>query len=119
MFFDYSDTDSSYRIGKVTIDKSFHTQSADENFYNYFCNDTLYSMTRTIHPDDLELFKETVNSLSDDEVISLLNSMRVGISYLSYKRERDEEDAEEQSAANIGLRAQADNAKSRATRTFR
>ena len=38
-------------------------------------------------------------SLSDDEVISLLNSMRVGISYLSYKRERDEEDAEEQSAA--------------------
>ena len=82
MFFDYSDTDSSYRIGKVTIDKSFHTQSADENFYNYFCNDTLYSMTRTIHPDDLELFKETVNSLSDDEVkYSLIRMKRTSGEY--------------------------------------
>lgn len=67
--FSYTANDNDeYRIGKVTIDKSFHTQSADEKFYSYFCNDTLYSMTRTIHPDDLEIFKETVNSLSDDEV---------------------------------------------------
>lgn len=68
MFFDSDSSRSGYRIGKVTIDKSFHTQSADENFFSYFCNDTLYSMTRTIHPEDLELFKESVNTLGDDEV---------------------------------------------------
>ncbi len=68
MFFDSGDSVSGYRIGRVTIDESFHTQSADENFYQYFCNDTLYSMTRTIYPDDVEFFKETVRSLGDDEV---------------------------------------------------
>lgn len=68
MFFKTDGNKLGYRIGKVTIDKSFHTQSADESFFRYFCNDTLYSMTRTIHPDDLELFKNIVVSLSDDEV---------------------------------------------------
>ena len=68
MFFDSGDSVSGYRIGRVTIDESFHTQSADENFYQYFCNDTLYSMTRTIYPDDVEFFKKTVSSLGDDEV---------------------------------------------------
>lgn len=68
MFFNSDDSSSRYRIGRVTIDGSFHTQSADENFFSYFCNDTLYSMTRTIHPDDLADFKELVNTLGDDEV---------------------------------------------------
>ena len=68
MFFNSDDSSSRYRIGRVTIDRSFHTQSADENFFSYFCNDTLYSMTRTIHPDDLAVFKESVNTLGDDEV---------------------------------------------------
>ena len=68
MFFDSGDSVSGYRIGRVTIDESFHTQSADENFYHYFCNDTLYSLTRTIYPDDVEFFKKTVSSLGDDEV---------------------------------------------------
>ena len=68
MFFDSGDSVSGYRIGRVTIDQSFHTQSADERFYQYFRNDTLYSMTRTIHPDDLEFFKKSVETLSDDEV---------------------------------------------------
>ena len=63
MFFNADDSSSRYRIGRVTIDRSFHTQSADENFFSYFCNDTLYSMTRTIHPDDLADFKELVNNL--------------------------------------------------------
>ncbi len=68
MFFESGNNVTAYRIGRVTIDESFHTQSADENFYQYFCNDTLYSMTRTIYPDDVEFFKETVRSLGDDEV---------------------------------------------------
>lgn len=68
MFFDTDDSSSGYRIGRATIDGSFHTQSADENFFRYFRNDTLYSMTRTVHPDDLEFFKKSVNSLSDNEV---------------------------------------------------
>lgn len=68
MFFNSDDSKSRYKIGRVTIDKSFHTQSADENFFSYFCNDTLYSMTRTIHPDDLETFKNIVNTLGDNEV---------------------------------------------------
>lgn len=66
MFFDFGD--SSYRIGKVTIDQSFHTQSADENFFRYFHNDILYSMVRTVHPDDLETFENAVNTLGDNEV---------------------------------------------------
>ena len=68
MFFESGNNVNAYRIGRVTIDESFHTQSADENFYQYFCNDTLYSMIRTVYPDDVEFFKETVRSLGDDEV---------------------------------------------------
>lgn len=68
MFFDSDDSSFRYRIGRVTIDSSFHTRSADENFFKYFRNDTLYSMTRTVHPDDLDFFKKSVNSLGDDEV---------------------------------------------------
>ncbi|MCQ2464523.1 MAG: sensor domain-containing diguanylate cyclase [Oscillospiraceae bacterium] len=68
MFFDSDDSSSGYRIGKVTIDSSFHTQSADENFYKYFRNDTLYSMTRTVHPDDVGFFKDSVSSLEGDEI---------------------------------------------------
>jgi diguanylate cyclase (GGDEF)-like protein len=40
------------------VDRSFHTQSADETFYSYFGNDVTYSIKRTITPDDLSRMEE-------------------------------------------------------------
>ena len=68
MFFMITDDSPEYRIGKVTIDSSFHTQTADESFFSYFNNDALFSITRTIHPDDLDEFKKLVASVENDEI---------------------------------------------------
>ncbi len=51
-------TENLYRIGRVTVDSSFHTQSADEAFFSYFGNDVTYSIKRTIYPDDAEKIEE-------------------------------------------------------------
>lgn len=68
MFFIITDDLPGYRIGKATIDSSFHTQTADESFFSYFNNDALFSITRTIHPDDLDEFKKLVSSVENEEV---------------------------------------------------
>lgn len=68
MFFQLTKDSDEYFIGKATIDMSFHTQNADESFFTYFSNDVLYSITRTIHQDDLETFKETVASIEENDV---------------------------------------------------
>ena len=47
-----------YSIGRAVVDRSFHTQSADETFYSYFGNDVTYSIKRTITPDDLSRMEE-------------------------------------------------------------
>ncbi|MGN0606080.1 MAG: GGDEF domain-containing protein [Oscillospiraceae bacterium] len=53
---------NSYRIGRVTIDLSMHTQSADEAFFHYFGNDVLYSIKRIIHEEDYDSFKDALKS---------------------------------------------------------
>lgn len=45
-------TEKLYRIGRVVVDKSLHTQSADEVFFRYFGNDVIYSIRRTISDED-------------------------------------------------------------------
>ncbi len=68
MFFMITDDLPGYRIGKATIDSSFHTLTADESFFSYFNNGALFSITRTIHPDDLDEFKKIVASVGNEEV---------------------------------------------------
>ena len=57
-----------HRLGRVVIDSSFHTQSADETFFRYFGNDVIYSIRRTIDDSDYERIEEAVNSAAPGEV---------------------------------------------------
>ena len=65
-----------YTIGTVTIDESFHTQSADEGFFRYFGNDVTYSIQRTIHKDDFDKFKKSIECLEKGEVKKIDLSMK-------------------------------------------
>ena len=62
-------TENLYRIGRVTVDSSFHTQSADEAFFSYFGNDVTYSIKRTIYPDDAEKIEEFMDLLLKNKEI--------------------------------------------------
>lgn len=53
-----------YLVGKVTVDKSFHTQSADEAFFSYFGNDVIYSIKRTIDENDFQRINDCIESVS-------------------------------------------------------
>lgn len=68
--------ENSYRIGKVTIDLSLHTQSADEAYFHYFGNDVLYSIQRTIHEDDVENFMDMVHSAGKSEIVKTVARMK-------------------------------------------
>ena len=57
-----------YRRGRVVIDSSFHTQSADEAFFRYFGNDVIYSIRRTIDDSDFERIEKAVGAVSPGEV---------------------------------------------------
>lgn len=57
-----------YTIGTVITDESFHTQSADEGFFRYFGNDVTYSIQRTIHKDDFEGFRKSLESLENGDI---------------------------------------------------
>ncbi len=58
-----------YTIGRVTIDKSFHTQHADEAFFRYFGNDVIYSIRRTIDDSDFSRLEECINTISCGETL--------------------------------------------------
>ncbi|MBO5164585.1 MAG: GGDEF domain-containing protein [Ruminococcus sp.] len=50
-----------YSVGRVIVDKSFHTQSGNERFFSYFGNDVIYSIRRTIDDDDFPRLAECVS----------------------------------------------------------
>lgn len=58
-----------YTIGRVTIDKSFHTQHADEAFFRYFGNDVIYSIRRTINDDDFLRLEDCINTVRPGELL--------------------------------------------------
>lgn len=65
MSLNYSDdfiSQNSYTVGRVTVDESFHTQNADENFFRLFGNDVIYSIKRTFEPDDVPLLENCISS---------------------------------------------------------
>lgn len=65
-----------YTIGTVVIDESFHTQSADEEFFRYFGNDVTYSIQRTINSQDFERFKKILENLEKGEVQKIVLRMK-------------------------------------------
>lgn len=70
------------QIGRVTTDASFHTQHADEAYFHYFGNDVLYSILRTIHPEEVSGFCAAAKALSDHQQDQLVIRMRgVGRDY--------------------------------------
>ena len=57
-----------YSIGRVVVDSSLHTQSADERFFTYFGNSVTYSIRRTFLEDDLPRISECMEDLRSGEV---------------------------------------------------
>lgn len=57
-----------YSVGRVIVDKSLHTQSADESFFRFFGNDVIYSIRRTIDENDYVRITESVESVREGEV---------------------------------------------------
>ena len=57
-----------YSMGRVTVDRSFHTQSADEAFFSYFGNDVIYSIRRTIDDEDFPRIQECIDSIAEGEL---------------------------------------------------
>ena len=61
-------TDKLYIVGRVTVDKSLHTQRADENFFSYFGNAVIYSIRSTIDDADADRLIDCINSTGVGEV---------------------------------------------------
>ncbi|HRR77992.1 MAG TPA: GGDEF domain-containing protein [Ruminococcus sp.] len=57
-----------YSIGRVVVDKSLHTQSADEPFFRFFGNDVIYSIRRTIEEEDQPKLDEAIEASADGTV---------------------------------------------------
>ena len=57
-----------YSVGRVIVDKSLHTQRADEAFFRFFGNDVIYSIRRTIDENDYVRITESVESVREGEV---------------------------------------------------
>ncbi|MBR5513283.1 MAG: GGDEF domain-containing protein [Ruminococcus sp.] len=70
-----------YRIGRVIVDKSLHTQSGNERFFSYFGNDVTYSIRRTISDEDYPRFIECIENAQQGTVQTTVIRMR-GVSGL-------------------------------------
>ena len=57
-----------YSIGRVTVDKSLHTQSGDEKFFSYFGNGVIYSIRRTIDDEDYPRLQECIDTAVPGQV---------------------------------------------------
>lgn len=65
-----------YSVGKVTIDASFHTQSADEEFFRFFGNSVTYSIKRTVDENDLPRLKQCIAALVPHEIRNTVVRMK-------------------------------------------
>ncbi len=65
-----------YSVGRVIVDASFHTQSADEAFFTYFGNDVIYSIRRTIDDEDLPRIQGCVESVQPGQTLRTVIRMR-------------------------------------------
>ncbi len=53
-----------YKVGRVVVDKSLHTQSGNELFFSYFGNDVIYSIRRTIDDEDFPRLAECMENIT-------------------------------------------------------
>lgn len=65
-----------YRIGRVTVDRNFHTQSADEQFFSYFGNDVTYSIRRTIDDNDFQRLDECLENVQSGVTLRTVIRMK-------------------------------------------
>lgn len=68
--------ESLYTVGKVTVDKSFHTQSADEAFFRFFGNDVIYSIKRIVDEADFPKLEHCVASAKYGETMKTVVRMK-------------------------------------------
>ena len=73
-----------YRVGRVVVDKSLHTQSADERFFSYFGNDVIYSIRRTIDDEDYERLIGCIDSADDGDLHKTVIRMKGINGYLRW-----------------------------------
>lgn len=73
-----------YSVGRVIVDKSFHTQSADEIFFSYFGNDVIYSIRRTIDDEDFPRILECVENAQKGEILRTVIRMKGINGYLRW-----------------------------------
>ncbi len=73
-----------YLVGKVIVDKSLHTQSADEAFFRYFGNDVIYSIKRTIDENDFERINSCVEDVSYGQTLQTVVRMKGKNNYLRW-----------------------------------
>lgn len=73
-----------YSVGRVIVDKSFHTQSADETFFSYFGNDVIYSIRRTIDDEDFPRILECVENAQKGEILRTVIRMKGINGYLRW-----------------------------------
>lgn len=65
-----------YRVGRVIVDKSFHTQSGDERFFSYFGNDVIYSIRRTVDDEDFCRLEDCVKNAAPGVTLQTVVRMR-------------------------------------------
>lgn len=65
-----------YSVGRVIVDKSFHTQSGNERFFSYFGNDVTYSIRRTIDDEDFHRLSECVESVTEGVTLRTVIRMK-------------------------------------------
>lgn len=65
-----------YRVGRVIVDKSFHTQSGDERFFSYFGNDVIYSIRRTVDDEDFCRLEDCVKNAAPGVTLQTIIRMR-------------------------------------------
>ena len=82
-----------YFCGRAAIDVFLQIQKADDEFYSFVGDNALYSLTKTIHPDDLHKFENSVVEL--EELKHLFVTLRIlrfdgeyrwMVIYLSYSK---------------------------------
>ncbi|MCQ2491235.1 MAG: diguanylate cyclase [Ruminococcus sp.] len=68
--------DKLYSIGRVIVDRSFHTQSGSEAFFSYFGNNVTYSIKRTIDEDDFPRLEECIAQAASGAVSRAIIRMK-------------------------------------------
>lgn len=65
-----------YSVGRVIVDKSFHTQSGNERFFSYFGNDVIYSIRRTVDDADFHRLEDCLKNAAPGVTLQTVIRMK-------------------------------------------